>query len=126
MIPGYFLLLSMRQTTDVRFLSLVRYLCLEWKRAKLHIHTRAKIQIFLFESKPKPLFTDVVKYPVFSVYTNSYVLIVRIIKAMEETLLPNILKNKVTGYKSKLTASRFRYFVNRFHQLANEKQFFCR
>ena len=58
----------------------------------------AKIQIFLFESKPKPFFTDVVKCSVFHIYTNSYVLIVRIIKVMEETLLPNILTNKFTGY----------------------------
>ena len=64
----------------------------------LSILYRAKIHIFLLECKPKPFYIDVVKCPVFSVYTNSYVLIVRIIKVMEETLLPNILTNKVTGY----------------------------
>jgi hypothetical protein len=39
--------------------------------------------------------------PVFSVNTDSYVLIVMIIKVMEETLQPSILTNKVAGYNTK-------------------------
>jgi len=37
---------------------------------------------------------------VYFVYTDSYVLIVRIIKVMEEMLLPTILTNKVAGYNN--------------------------